>query len=37
MRKAIEEYASEVRAGSFPTPKESFTMDKALLAELEKA
>jgi 3-methyl-2-oxobutanoate hydroxymethyltransferase len=37
MRKAIEEYAGEVRAGSFPTPKESFTMDKAALAELEQA
>ena len=36
MRKAIEEYAGEVRAGSFPTPKESFTMDKAVLAELEQ-
>jgi 3-methyl-2-oxobutanoate hydroxymethyltransferase len=36
MRKAIEEYASEVRAGSFPTPKESFTMDRSLLAGLEQ-
>ena len=37
MRKAIEQYSAEVRAGSFPTTKESFRMDKEALAELEKA
>ncbi|MPZ50744.1 MAG: 3-methyl-2-oxobutanoate hydroxymethyltransferase [Dehalococcoidia bacterium] len=36
MRQAIEQYAAEVRGGSFPTTKESFRMDKSLLAELEK-
>lgn len=36
-RKAIERYAAEVRAGSFPTLKESFRMDKAALAEIKKA
>jgi 3-methyl-2-oxobutanoate hydroxymethyltransferase len=37
MRKAIEQYGAEVRKGSFPTTKESFRMDKAALAELERA
>jgi 3-methyl-2-oxobutanoate hydroxymethyltransferase len=37
MRKAIEEYAAEVRAGSFPTTKESFQMSPEALAELSKA
>ena len=37
MRQAVEQYAAEVRAGSFPTIKESFRMDKAALAELDKA
>ena len=37
MRKAIESYAAEVRGGSFPTTKESFRMDPALLAEIEAA
>jgi 3-methyl-2-oxobutanoate hydroxymethyltransferase len=36
MGKAIEEYAAEVRAGSFPTLKESFQMDPEALAELTK-
>jgi len=37
MRKAIEQYAAEVRAGTFPTTKESFRMNPALLAELERS
>jgi 3-methyl-2-oxobutanoate hydroxymethyltransferase len=35
IRGAIESYAGEVRAGSFPTQKESFNMDKAVLADLQ--
>jgi 3-methyl-2-oxobutanoate hydroxymethyltransferase len=34
MRKAIEEYAAEVRAGSFPTLKQSFRMDPEALGVL---
>ena len=34
IRSAIEQYASEVRAGTFPTTKESFKMDPSLLADL---
>ena len=37
MHKAIEQYGVEVRAGSFPTLKESFRMDMEALAELESA
>jgi 3-methyl-2-oxobutanoate hydroxymethyltransferase len=37
MQKAIEEYAAEVRAGTFPTPKESFQMDPEALAALVKS
>ncbi len=36
MRKAVEQYAAEVRGGSFPTTKESFRMDPALLSEIEQ-
>jgi 3-methyl-2-oxobutanoate hydroxymethyltransferase len=36
IRKAIEQYAAEVRAGTFPTTKESFRMDRAVLSELEQ-
>jgi 3-methyl-2-oxobutanoate hydroxymethyltransferase len=36
MRKAISEYDSEVKAGTFPTEKHSFTIDEAVIAELEK-
>jgi 3-methyl-2-oxobutanoate hydroxymethyltransferase len=36
MRQAVEQYASEVRGGTFPTTKESFRMDKSVLEELEK-
>jgi 3-methyl-2-oxobutanoate hydroxymethyltransferase len=34
MRNAIEQYAADVRAGAFPTAKESFAMPKAALAAL---
>ena len=34
VRTAIEQYAAEVRAGTFPTMKESFRMPKAALAGL---
>ncbi len=34
MRTAIEQYAAEVRAGTFPTTRESFRMDPALLSDL---
>ncbi|HEX5141160.1 MAG TPA: 3-methyl-2-oxobutanoate hydroxymethyltransferase [Dehalococcoidia bacterium] len=37
MRAAIEQYAAEVRAGAFPTQKESFQMPKAALEELTRA
>jgi 3-methyl-2-oxobutanoate hydroxymethyltransferase len=36
MRRAIEQYAADVRSGAFPSTKESFAMSKALLADLEK-
>ncbi len=35
MRKAVVQYAADVRAGTFPTIKESFRMPKEALAELE--
>ena len=34
IRDAVTEYHDEVRAGSFPTDKQSFSMDKGVLAEL---
>ena len=36
MRAAIEQYASEVRSGAFPTKAESFQMPREVLAELSK-
>jgi 3-methyl-2-oxobutanoate hydroxymethyltransferase len=33
--KAVTQYYNEVTAGSFPTDKQSFSMDESLLAELE--
>ncbi len=35
IRKALTEYTSEVKAGTFPTEKQSFTMDESVLAELK--
>jgi 3-methyl-2-oxobutanoate hydroxymethyltransferase len=37
MQKAIEQYAAEVRNGSFPTPEQSFRMNPEALAELTEA
>ena len=34
--KAVTEYYNEVKAGSFPTDKQSFSMDESILAELTK-
>ncbi|MEX0749342.1 MAG: 3-methyl-2-oxobutanoate hydroxymethyltransferase [Dehalococcoidia bacterium] len=34
IRDAITQYAAEVKSGAFPTPKQSFNMDPAALAEL---
>jgi len=36
IRKAVTEYYNEVKAGSFPTDKHSFSMDESILAELNK-
>ncbi len=36
IRKALTEYDREVKAGTFPTDKQSFTMDESLLEELKK-
>jgi len=33
--KAVTQYQSEVKAGTFPTAKQSYSIDKSLLAELE--
>ena len=35
MSSAITEYYNEVKAGSFPTAKQSFSMDESILAELK--
>ena len=35
IKDAFSQYALEVRDGSFPTAKESFSMDESILAELE--
>ena len=34
-RNAVTEYYNEVKAGSFPTEKQSFSMDESILAELK--
>ena len=36
MSSAIAEYHNEVKAGKFPTDKQSFSMDESILAELTK-
>jgi len=36
IRKAVTEYNNEVKAGTFPTDKQSFSMDESILAELAK-
>ena len=36
MSSAITEYYNEVKAGSFPTAQQSFSMDESILAELAK-
>ena len=36
IRKAVTAYHDEVKAGSFPTDKQSFSMDESILAELNK-
>ncbi|GAF67515.1 unnamed protein product, partial [marine sediment metagenome] len=35
IKSAVTEYYDEVKAGSFPTDKQSFTMDESVLAELK--
>ena len=35
MSSAITEYYNEVKAGTFPTAKQSFSMDESILAELK--
>ena len=37
MSSAVTEYYDEVKAGSFPTDKQSFSMDERLLAKLKKS
>jgi 3-methyl-2-oxobutanoate hydroxymethyltransferase len=36
MRAAVTEYRNEVKAGSFPTDEQSFSMDESILAKLTK-
>ncbi len=35
IKKAVTEYHNEVKSGSFPTDKQSFTMEESVLAELK--
>jgi len=37
IKKATADYISEVQAGTFPTPKQSYAMDDSVLAELKKS
>ena len=36
IRNAVTEYYNEVKAGTFPTDKQSFSMDESIIAELTK-
>jgi len=36
IKNAVDEYHNEVKVGSFPTDRHSFTMDESILAELRK-
>ncbi len=36
IRTAVTDYHNEVKAGSFPTDKQSFSMDESILAKLDK-
>jgi len=37
IKAAVGDYVSEVQAGSFPTPKQSYAMDEKLIAELARS
>ncbi len=37
IKKATADYIAEVKAGTFPTEKQSYTMDESILAELAKS
>ncbi len=37
IRNAVTEYHNEVKAGSFPTDKQSFSMDESILTELKES
>ena len=37
IKKATADYIAEVQTGTFPTEKQSYTMDESVLAELEKS
>jgi len=36
-RRAVSEYIAEVTQGQFPTAKQSFSMDAALVEEIERS
>lgn len=36
IKKAVTDYHNEVKAGTFPTEKQSYSIDESLLAELKK-
>jgi 3-methyl-2-oxobutanoate hydroxymethyltransferase len=36
IRNAVTQYHNEVKAGAFPTEKQSYSIDESLLAELTK-
>ncbi len=37
INKAVTDYMSEVKSGAFPTPKQSFTMDESVIAEITRS